>query len=125
LIRSILLAALKGAGALLLGGAILWEVAVNCGPPFGIVYVHVSPGDGDLAIDDVTYHVRSLEETPIVRKLQPGSHMLRLSRNGGVVFEQEFSLNSGEELVLTAWDRSAQESQLEPPPVDPAVTGKY
>jgi hypothetical protein len=100
--RSILWGIFKTVGALLLGGAVLWEVTLHSGPPNGKVYVHVPQGNGDLMIDDEMYHVRTLWETPVVCVLQPGHHALRLSRDGQPVFEQQFSIDSGEELVLTA-----------------------
>jgi hypothetical protein len=70
----------------------------------GTVYVHVSEGYGDLNVDDATYHVRSLWETPIVCELEPGTHVLTMSRNGRMVYHEEFSLHPGEELVLCAWE---------------------
>jgi hypothetical protein len=96
---------MKTAGALLLGGAVLWEVALHCGPPNGKVYVHVTQGYGDLMIDDAMYHVRTMWETPVVCELQPGSHALRMSRDGRQVCTQVFSIDAGEELVLTAAEK--------------------
>jgi hypothetical protein len=104
LIRSVALAAFKTVSAVVVGGAILWEVVLHCGPPSGTVYVHVAHGYGDLTVDDATYHVKTLWETPIVRNVQPGRHIVRMSLDGRLVFEQEFSIGAGEEIVLTAWD---------------------
>ena len=109
LIRSLALAASKAVGAVVLGGAILWEVALHCGPLQGTVYVHVSGGDCDVAVDDATYHVKTLWETPIVCELEPGRHIVRMSRDGRVVFEQEFSIDAGEEIVLSAWEGADKE----------------
>ncbi len=104
LIRSLGLAVPKAIGAVVLGGGILWEVALHCGSPQGTVYVHVSAGECDVTVDDATYHIKTLWETPIVRELEPGSHIVRMSRDGLVVFEQEFSIAAGEELVMSAWE---------------------
>jgi len=109
LIRSLALAVPKTVGATVLGGAILWEVALHCGPPQGTVYVHVAGGYGDVTVDDASYHVRTMWETPIVRELQPGRHVVRMSRDGRLVFEQEFSINPGEEIVLSVWESTDEE----------------
>jgi hypothetical protein len=114
LIRSLAFAAAKAAGAIILGGAIIWEVALHCGPPRGTVYVHVAGGVGDVTIDESTYHVRTLWESPIVRELQPGRHSVRMSRDGQCVFEEDISINPGEEIMLTAWDRSNERLESEP-----------
>ena len=103
-IRALVLAAAKPLAAIILGGAIIWEVAVHCGPSLGTVYVHVTGGDGDVMIDEETYHVTALEDSPIVRELRPGRHVVRMARDGRNVFQQEISIASGEEIVLTAWD---------------------
>jgi hypothetical protein len=106
LIRSLALASSKAVGAVVLGGAIIWEVALHSGPPRGTVYVHVSQGNGDVTVDDATYHVRTLWESPIVCELEPGRHVVKMARDGRGVFEQEFSIDPGEEIVVTAWDNS-------------------
>jgi len=111
LFRSLALAAPKAVGAVVLGGAVLWEVALHSGPPTGTVYVHVAHGYGDLTVDDATFHVRTVWETPIVRQLSPGRHVVRMSRDGSVTFEQEFSINAGEEIVMSAWDSSDEGSE--------------
>jgi len=113
LIRSLALAGAKAAGAVILGGAIVWEVAWHCGPPRGTVYVHVAGGVGDVTIDDATYHVQTLSDSPIVRELRPGRHIVRMSRDDRSVFEEEFAIDPGEHLVLTAWDQTQVRSDSE------------
>jgi hypothetical protein len=108
--RSLACGALKMLSALALGGAVLWEVALHCGPPNGTIYVHVERGCGDLNVDDATYQIKSLSETPVVCNLEPGRHVVTLSRDGRIVYEEKFSLDAGEELVLTAWERVEPEN---------------
>jgi hypothetical protein len=97
----------KGLGALSLGGAVLWQVYSHCGSTKGVAYVHVTtPGVGvTVTVDDQTYRVETLWQTPIVCELSPGRHLLRMIRSGLVLFEQEFTLDPGQEVVLTAWER--------------------
>ena len=104
LIRSIVLGIVKGVVALALGGAILWEVVEHCGPAKGIAYVHVAKSQVNVTVDDETYWVESLWETPIVCELRRAATTLRMLQNGHVLFEEEFTLEPGEEVVLTAWE---------------------
>jgi hypothetical protein len=113
-IRNLMFVTGKGIGAFGLGGAILWYVAVHCGPQNGIAYVHVSTPNVEVMVDDVEYHVETLWETPLVCELSPGPHRLRMIRNGKTVFEDGFSLGVGKELVLVAWDQTS-ETQVGPP----------
>ena len=106
LIRSWLSPILKGAAALAFGCAILWQVAEHSGPESGIAYVHVTAPMVDVMVDDATYHIDSVWDPPIVRALRAGKHTLRMSRDGERLYEQEFTIGPGEEVVLTAWERS-------------------
>ena len=89
-----------------LGGLILWQVVIHIGPQYGIAYVHVSTPNVDVMVDDERYHIESLWETPIVCELSPGSHVLRMYRSGRLVYEENFSLGVGQDIVLMAWERS-------------------
>jgi hypothetical protein len=104
LIRSLALLIVKGIGALALGGAILWQVTEHCGALKGIAYVHVAHPQVNVTVDDETYWVETLWDTPIVCELRPGRHMLIMTQKGRVLSEQEFTLEPGQEVVLTAWE---------------------
>jgi hypothetical protein len=121
--RSLACGALKMLSALALGGAVLWEVALHCGPPHGTIYVHVGRGCGDLNVDDASYHIKSLWETPVVCNLEPGRHVVTLSRDGRIVYEEKFPLDAGEELVLTARERVEPENPPNTPEVE-FISGK-
>jgi hypothetical protein len=95
---------IKGLSALALGGAILWQVHSHCGPMKGIAYVHVGTPGVDVTVDDQTYRVETAWECPIVCELRPGRHLLRMLRSGRALFEQEFTLEPGQEVVLRAWE---------------------
>jgi hypothetical protein len=105
LLQSIGYAAGKCVGAIILGAVVLWQVAEHAGPTNGGAVVHVSPTPADVTIDDETYHVDSLSQTPIVCELRSGRHKVRMLREGRVVYEEEFTIVAGEELVLAAWDQ--------------------
>ena len=38
-------------------------------------------------------------------ELGPGKHVLQMTRNGKTLYEEEFTLSTGDEVVLTAWER--------------------
>ena len=85
-----------------------FDPLADCGsraaPQNCVAYVHLSTPNVDVLVDDVEYHVETLWETPIVCKRAPGTHMLRMRRSGRVLYEQEFTLGIGQEIVLVAWD---------------------
>ncbi len=103
-IRSLIFALGKVIGALGLGGLILWQVVIHIGPQYGIAYVHVPKPNVDVMVDDERYHIETIWDTPIVCELSPGPHVLSMSRSGRVVYEENFSLGVGQEVVLTAWE---------------------
>jgi hypothetical protein len=109
-IRSIMFAIIKGATWLGLGGAILWQVALHSGPLNGIAYIHIPKPNVEITVDDAKYRIETLWDSPLVCELRPGTHVLRMSRSGQVVFEQEFSLDRGKEIVLTAWEEQPSET---------------
>jgi hypothetical protein len=95
----------KCVGALVLGAVVLWQVAEHAGPTKGGAIVHVSTTPADVTIDDAVYHVDSPEQTPIVCELRAGRHRARMLLEGQVVYEEEFTIAAGEELVFAAWDQ--------------------
>jgi hypothetical protein len=104
IIRSTIVALLKGIGAFGLSGLILWQVVIHIGPQYGIAYVHVPKPNVDVMVDDANYHIDTVWDTPIVCELSPGAHILRMRRDGRVVYEENFSLGVGQEIVLTAYE---------------------
>jgi hypothetical protein len=116
LCKRLAMGAVKGLSALALGGAILWQVHNQCSFMKGVAYVHVTTPAVDVTVDDQTYRVETLWDSPIVCELPPGRHLLRMLRNECIIFEQEFTLSSGQEVVLTAWEGFKENAAEEPPP---------
>ncbi len=90
---------------LILGAAVLWQVAAHAGPSRGRVIVHVSISPADLIVDQNVYHVDRLEQTPVICELRPGRHTARLIQDDRAIYLEEFSVSAGEEVILSAWDR--------------------
>jgi hypothetical protein len=105
ILQTIGYAVAKRVGGLLLGSLVLWQVAEHAGPSNGRAIVHLSTTPANLTVDDALYHVESLEQTPIVCELKPGRHKARMLRDEQVVYEEEFTIVAGEEVILSAWDR--------------------
>jgi hypothetical protein len=99
-----MVAFVKGAGAVCLGGLILWQVAEHSGSARGTAIIHVSEAHVVVSLDDRDYPVNSLWELPLICELRRGRHVLRMKRGERVVYEEEFSIEPGQELVLTAWE---------------------
>jgi hypothetical protein len=116
-IRRIVFGLVKGVAALALGGAILWQVAEHCGSLKGVAYIHVSNSQVDVTVDDESYRIETLWDTPIVCELRPGRHALRMLQSGHVLFEQEFTLEPGQEVVLSAWDGFNRKRNDAPPSI--------
>ncbi len=116
LCKSLAVGTIKGLGALALGGAIIWQVHDHCGVVKCVAYVHVVPPAVDVTVDGQTYRVETLWDSPIVCELRPGRHLLRMLRSGRVLFEQEFTLDPGQEVVLTAWEEFKEKPAEDLPP---------
>ena len=81
-----------------------------------LAYIHVVPPAVDVTVDGQTYRVETLWDSPIVCELRPGRHLLRMLRSERVLFEQEFTLDPGEEVVLTAWEEFKEKPAEDFPP---------
>jgi hypothetical protein len=104
LVQTLCLSLIRRVGAFLLGGVVLWQVAEHAGPSKGRAIIHVTNPRADLTVDDAKFSVESLFETPIVCELRPGHHTLRMLRGARVVYQEEFAITAGEDVILTAWD---------------------
>jgi hypothetical protein len=97
----------RRAGTVALGLAVLWQVAERAGRKDGEVVVHVAAANAEVRIDDRAYEYDPYPASPIVRPLRPGTHRLTLTREGRLLHDETFTLESGGQVVLTAWDRFA------------------
>jgi hypothetical protein len=95
----------KPVGAVILGGAVLWQVARHSGPSNGRALVHVSTTPVELAVDCAVYRVESLDDSPVACELKPGRHAVEMVRDGKVLYYEEFDVIAGRDVVLAAWDQ--------------------
>jgi hypothetical protein len=102
--RSILALISKPVGCVVLGGVVLCQVAEHAASSKGRAIVHVTGTGVEIAVDDATYRVNTIMQTPIVCKLVPGRHTVRMLRDDRVLYQEEFIVARDQEVILTAWD---------------------
>lgn len=86
------------------GGVLLGFAGGQVAPPHGSVVVHVVEPDVVVSIgEDNVYHVRGRLSAPIEWDLPAGRHVLKMTRDDVVLYEEPFDLGCGEDAVLTAW----------------------
>ena len=102
--KSLLTGLAKCLGALLLALVVLWPTVKDVGTEDSEVVVQVMEKHVQILIDDQIYWVDEENERPIVCQIQPGRHVMRVLRQGNLIQEVEFSLQPGQQGVLTAWD---------------------
>jgi hypothetical protein len=93
--------------ASLLGGATLWYVAEHSGPKTGTAVVHVTEANVVVIVGGVSFQVDEWRSAPLVCELPAGQHRLVMTRGGAELYSEAFSLEGGDEVVLTAWSSAS------------------
>jgi hypothetical protein len=106
--HTFLLGLTKCVGAVALAAAVFWETAERSGGETSEIVVHVMAGDVEVIVDDSRFWIAERHRQPIVCQLRPGSHELRMIRDGRVVYEESFVVERGHDKVLTAWHDPSQ-----------------
>jgi hypothetical protein len=94
----------KNAVALLLGATTLGWVVEHIDPPGGTAVVHVVESRVEVAVDGESFTVLrpySVIEVP----LSAGSHRLSMKRDDRILYEEQFIIPPGGDVVLTAYHR--------------------
>ena len=87
-------------GAVCLALVIFWLVARHAGPQRGTAIVHVLQPNVVVAVDDRSYPVESIAQSPVVCDLEPGPHLVKVRQAGLLLGEEEFTIEAGQEVVL-------------------------
>lgn len=104
LTKGLLIAVARVLVAFVLSIVLLAEVVSRSGPQTSEVVVHLTEFPARLTIDGRSYPVSTLHESPIVSELGRGWHELRVWRDDRLVYREDFRVQPGENLVLTACD---------------------
>ena len=116
LARALSIEAARRAGAIVFGGLLLWQVVDKAGQGEGEVVVHVAEVGATVSIDGRDYAFDLAPGEPICQSLRPGRHALAMRRGGRIVYEESFTIEPGDHLVLTAWDEAGRPSTRPVPP---------
>jgi len=92
----------KFAGAVVVGIAVCWEAVDQAGPEYSEVVIHVNECDVHISVDDLDFRVDSVADWPVVCNVRPGRHLLRMTRSGEILYEEDFAIRRGEDKILTA-----------------------
>jgi hypothetical protein len=87
----------------LCGGVTLSWVASQAGPQTGTAIVHVTEPHVAVSVDGRLFHVGEAIYVPLVCDLAAGEHRITMTRGTDVLYAANFSIEGGEELVLTTW----------------------
>jgi hypothetical protein len=101
---SLLTAVAKCLGALILSVVVLWETADHAGFAESEVVIHVAADDVEVLVDEEVFRINTALKEVIVCQLRPGRHELRMMRGGQLLYEETFTVESGRDVVLTAWE---------------------
>lgn len=95
---------IRWSGGGLLGLAVLGWVVDRADSSLVEVVVQVVEPDVELSVGGQAFSIRGLRDAPIVCELPPGRHRLVMMRGDRVLFEEDFEVRTGENVVRTAWD---------------------
>jgi hypothetical protein len=96
----------KGLAGMTLSAAVLWQVAEHSVPDMSELVVHVSELGVDVTVDHLGFRVDDYRDMPVVCSVRAGKHLLRMYREGKVIYEEEFTVRRGQDRVLAAWDET-------------------
>jgi hypothetical protein len=94
----------KNAIALALGATTLGWVVEHIDTPCGTAVVHVTEPQVEVTVDDQSFVV--LRPFSVIEvSLPAGSHRLCMKRDDRVLYEEQFIMPPGEDVVLSAYHR--------------------
>lgn len=90
-------------GGWICGGVVLCWVASQAGPRTGTAVVHVTEPNVAVNIGGQMFQVGETIHMPLICDLPAGAHRLTMTRGTTVLYAENFSIEGGEEHVLTTW----------------------
>jgi hypothetical protein len=113
---SLIAVLVKRLGAACLTFVILWHVTQHAGSRRGKAIVHVYQPGIMVQVDQQTYHVGAIAESPVVCELEPGPHTVALWRSETLVGVESFAVEPGEEVVLCPHERQMDVASMDRSP---------
>jgi hypothetical protein len=100
MILSLIATLVKRVGLVCLLAVIGWHIVRHEPPANGTAIVHVPEPGVVVAIDNRSYLVDAMSESPLVCELKPGGHRVEIHHGKLVLGVQHFVIESGKEAVL-------------------------
>ena len=94
---------LQWTAAGLLGVAVTWWVVEHAVDNAATAVVHLTEPGVDVVVGDQTFRAVDCPRSPLVCELPAGRHELRVSRGDRLLRRKVFTLEQGEQVVLTAY----------------------
>jgi hypothetical protein len=100
MVISLIATTVKRLGAVCLAFVVLWHVARHAGPQVGQAIVHVPRPGVIVSIDNRSYRIDSIEDSPVVCELAPGVHTVKVERDVLLLGDEDFTVEAGKQVVL-------------------------
>ncbi len=100
MVISLIATTVKRLGAVCLALVIFWHVAQHAGPQAGEAIVHVARPGVIVSVDTRSYRIDSIEDSPVVCELTPGTHTVKVLRDDLLLGEEDFTVEAGKQVVL-------------------------
>jgi hypothetical protein len=100
MVISLIATTVKRLGAVCLAFVVLWHVARHAGPQACEAIVHVARPGVIVSVDTRSYRVDSIEDSPVVCELTPGTHTVKVQRDELLLGEEDFTVEAGKQVVL-------------------------
>lgn len=92
-------------GGIILSVVVFWQTADDVsGSAESEVCIHVAASNVEVLVNEKSFRVEMALKDVIVCRVRPGWHVLRMERDGNVVYQEGFSVERGRDVVLTAWE---------------------
>jgi hypothetical protein len=121
MVISLIATTLKRLGAICLAFVLLWHLARHSDVEMGKAIVHAPRAGLLVSIDNRTYRINSLADSPVVCELSPGVHMVQVRRDELLLGEEDFTVAPGRDVAVFPLRHppaapAAVSSQRESPP---------
>jgi len=121
MVISLIATTVKRLGVICLALVLLWHLARLSGAEVGKAIVYAPRAGVLVSIDNRTYPIASLADSPVVCELSPGVHLVQVRRNELLLGEEDFIVEPGKAVSVFPLHHpvavpAAASSQGESPP---------
>jgi hypothetical protein len=126
MVISVIATTVKRLGVICMALVLLWHLARLSGAEMGKAIVYAPRAGVLVSIDNRTYRIDSLADSPVVCELSPGVHIVQVRRDELLLGEEDFTVEPGKEVSVFPLHHpvaapAAASSQGESPPSSPSA----